>query len=101
MREKTLLTHTEAFEGMQAFWTQKVMKAKAVVLIGVRYVPGDEHIWQSLLDSEADLLVVDPSFDAIESWGAKRARKPRHVARFFSEVPIIQEEVRTTLTNAD
>lgn len=98
VREKAFLTHAEAFEGMQSFWAKKVLRAKAVVLIGVRYVPGDEHIWKPLLESDADLLVVDPSFDAIEAWGANRARKPQHMSKLFSDLPIIQEAVRSALS---
>jgi hypothetical protein len=101
VREKTFLTHAEAFEGVQAFWAKKVLKAKAVVLIGVRYVPGDEHIWKPLLESDAELLVVDPNFDGIETWGINRARKPRHIAKFFSDLPIIQEAVRSGLSALD
>jgi hypothetical protein len=97
VREKTFLTHAEAFEEMQAFWAKKVLRANAVVLIGVRYVPGDEHIWKPLLESDAELLVVDPSFDAIEAWGVNRARKPQLIAKFFSDLPIIQEAVRSRL----
>ena len=83
---------------MQSFRAKKVSRAKAVVLIGVRHVPGDEHIWRPLLESDAELLVVDPSFDAIEDWGANRARKPRHLTKFFSDLPIIQEAVRSALS---
>lgn len=98
VREKTFLTHAEAFEGMQAFWARKVMSARAVILIGVRYVPGDEHIWTPLHKSDAELLVVDPNFEAIQAWGDSRARKPQLIARSFSEVPVIQEAVRLALT---
>ena len=101
VREKTFLTHAEAFEGMQTFWARKVLGAKAVVLVGVRHVPDDEHIWQPLFNSNAELLIVDPSFDAIGAWGAKRARKPRHIARFFSDLPIIQEAVHSMLSNSN
>jgi len=98
VREKTFLTHAEAFEGMQAFWAKKVLTAKAVVLIGVRYVPGDEHIWKPLFESNAELLVVDPNFESIEAWGVNRARKPQHIAQSFSDLPIIQESVRSALS---
>ncbi|MEO7009851.1 MAG: hypothetical protein ABI156_11950 [Caldimonas sp.] len=98
VREKTFVTHAEAFEGMQEFWATKVQGAKSVVLIGVRYVPGDEHIWKPLLESDAELLVVDPNFELIEAWGVSRARKPQHIARFFSDLPIIQEAVRSALS---
>ena len=99
--EKTFLTHAGAFVEMQSFWTKKVLAAKTVVLVGVRCVPGDEHIWKPLFESNAELLVVDPSFEAIEAWGSNRVRKPQHLAKFFSDVAIIQEAVRSALSSRD
>lgn len=101
VQEKTFLTHAGAFAEMQSFWTKKVLAAKAVVLVGVRCVPGDAHIWKPLFESNAELLVVDPSFETIEAWGSNRVRKPQHLAKFFSDVSIIQEAVRLALSIRD
>ncbi len=95
--QKPFLTHAIAFEDLQAFWAQKIAAANTVILIGVRHEPADEHIWRPLLESNAELLVVDPDFSAIESWGVTRMRKPQHIAKYFSEIPVIQEAVRSGL----
>lgn len=95
--QKPFLTHANAFGELQEFWAQRVSAAHTVVLIGVRHVPVDEHIWGPLLKSDSELLVVDPDFSAIESWGARRTRKPRHIAKSFSEFTLIQDAVGAAL----
>ena len=97
VQEKTFLSHANAFEALQRFWATKVLNAKVVVLIGVRFVPGDEHIWKPLFDSDAEMLIVDPNFDEIEAWGLSRARKPRRIAKYFSDLTIIQQAVYSGL----
>lgn len=98
VREKAFLTHDAAFKEMQKFWAKKVVSAKLVVLVGVRFVAGDDHIWDPLMVTNADLLVVDPSFGPIEAWGKPRSRQPRQIAKSFSEVAAIQEVIRAALS---
>lgn len=100
VREKSFLTHATALEGIQAFWAKKIADAAVVILVGVRYVPGDNHIWKPLLESSSELFVVDPNFDAIEDWGMNRTKKPRHIAKLFSDLPKIWEAVRLGLAAA-
>jgi hypothetical protein len=99
VREKSFLNNAAAFFEMQQFWARKVANAKTVILIGVRLVPQDEHIWSPLFKSEADLLVVDPSFETFEVWGKNRVRQPRHLAKHFSDYSVIQQEIFNSLSS--
>lgn len=97
VKEKSFLVRSDAFGIMQNFWSQKIANATAIFIIGVRCVPEDEHIWKPIFKSSAKLYIVNPDYTAIEKWGASRANKPVHLAKYFSDFPIIQNAVRSEL----
>ncbi|HFV0559241.1 TPA: hypothetical protein ACH7TX_000865 [Escherichia coli] len=37
--------------------------SKLIVIVGVKYVPHDHHIWDDILDTNARLIIVDPKPD--------------------------------------
>ena len=58
MQGKPLQVSPRSLEEIQQLWSAQVAKAAAVVLVGVRPWPADEHIWDPLAHTTAALLAV-------------------------------------------
>ncbi len=67
---KNCLANSKDIEQIQDHWGEIVMKAKLVVLIGVRCTVEDTHIWEPIKKSKCRLAVVDPNKSEIREWAA-------------------------------
>ena len=92
-RGKKGLVNNNFLEQLQQSWGAHVALAQAVLLIGVRFVPEDTHIWEPLARSRATLLVVDPEPNAVLCWAEYVGRPARAIAGAFSSLDSIVEAV--------
>ena len=81
----------------QEFWKESVFKAKKIFVIGLRVNAEDEHIWQTLASSKAQLLYVGVNEkENFEDWKKETRRKNAHwiANRFDEAMPIIKRHLR-------
>lgn len=72
MRGKPLNVSPTAIAAILTMWTQQVIEARLVVVVGVRPWPDDTHIWGPLAETNAPLLFVGNAAE-VRSWaGASR-----------------------------
>ena len=72
-------------------------KAKLLVLIGVRYNKSDEHIWNPIRHTTAEVAVVNPDFTTDAEWVRSRVGETTHLANSFSDVDKICAKVISAL----
>jgi len=74
MEGKPVHSHHSHIKQLQSWWADAVARADVVGLIGVRPNQADEHIWQPLAKTAADLVVIGNRND-YEQWAAARRAK--------------------------
>jgi hypothetical protein len=52
-------------------YTDVVAASKLAVLVGIKYIPNDRHIWEPLEKYQPDLLIVDPFPQSSVDWAKK------------------------------
>ncbi|MCF2346265.1 SIR2 family protein [Enterobacter hormaechei] len=62
-KEKRAVINKEMIEALKSDFIKAVTESETVVIVGVKYVQHDHHIWDAILDSKADVIVVDPKPD--------------------------------------
>ncbi len=62
-KEKRAVINKEMLETLKSDFNKAVTESETVVIVGVKYVQHDHHIWDAILDSKADVIVVDPKPD--------------------------------------
>lgn len=94
MRGKPLNISPSALSVIQAAWQRQVQAAKAVLVVGVRPWPEDEHVWGPLSSTSANLdFVCDEN--EVRAWAAAGGRQGFSVlgARFSDSYDRILERI--------
>lgn len=85
MKGKPINISPSIIKQVREEWTRMVEKAKAVVCIGVRPLPEDEHIWQPLSAIQAPIYFIGDK-EALESWrNSYRAGFTDYIGAKFGE----------------
>lgn len=57
---KRVVVNSSLIDNIQKQYSTVVADSKLIVLVGIKYIEHDIHIWQALEESGANLLIVDP-----------------------------------------
>jgi hypothetical protein len=92
---KPVAVNSGFVEQIQNQWLEHLEEADLIILVGVRYVEHDTHVWDPLAKARAVIAVVNPEFD-VANWAKAKRRAPTfHLARGFSEIARIVEAIKT------
>lgn len=67
---KPVYSHPDQIESIQSKWSEAVLEADMVAVVGAAVNPADDHIWDPLAETSAQLLLVG-DLDQYERWDAK------------------------------
>jgi hypothetical protein len=88
---KEVLYCPEYVSRQQREWETAVREARLIIVVGVRLVAMDQHIWLNIARSTADLAYVGSEADVIREWAASHGK--RNVASmgatFEESLPLI------------
>lgn len=59
-KEKRVLITKRAIDGIQKKLSDAIEKSNAIILVGVRYVSHDTHLWSLIFKSKCHVVIVDP-----------------------------------------
>lgn len=92
---KPVLFSSEMVKDQQAKWLATLAEASVVYIIGLRVVPGDEHIWGALAKSNAAIQYVGLDKETILAWASASNRANVHfLARTFAEaLPALRQRL--------
>lgn len=84
---KRVVINSESINNIQRIYTNKLKESSLVVLIGIKYVEQDCHIWNPIKDSKAKILINSRSYpcDAIR-WAEQNELEIKHLEGSFNEV---------------
>lgn len=85
-----LVNGQEMSRWLDAFETQ-LHAARRIVIVGVKYVADDAHIWARLANAAAPILYVDPYPDGISEWPV--SAEPSRVRVLSSEFGCVVERI--------
>lgn len=95
---KRVVLNKTLISSIQKNYTELARKSSSVVLIGIRYIDHDTHIWQPILESNAKLLIVDPYPEATVEWAEQNGLQYELLQKGFdAAVDDIAESVKSTL----
>jgi hypothetical protein len=78
-----------------AMWEQSLAAASVCYIVGMKYNPDDNHIWDLLAKSKCQIRYVDPSPELFLAWSHSHGRKDVHLSPTFREaLPIITKEIK-------
>ena len=66
--DKKVVINSELVKNIQMKYTELVNNSKLLVLVGIKYIPHDTHIWLSLEKSNSPIVVVDPYPEDTVEW---------------------------------
>ncbi len=73
-REKRVVVNSDLINKIQENFHARVAEAAHIFIVGVAYVPHDEHIWGALAKTRAQVHVYDPYPAAIVEWANSAGR---------------------------
>ena len=59
-KEKRTVINSRALEGFKQDFNKAIAESNDIIIVGVKYVPHDHHIWDDILATKADVIIVDP-----------------------------------------
>lgn len=77
MQGKPLAVSPSAIKQIQAWWTEAILGAKTVVIIGVQPNVSDSHLWKPLAETAANMLFIG-SENAFAQWKNEYRSGPSH-----------------------
>jgi hypothetical protein len=84
MRGKPVQISPDAVQDIQARWKAMIASAQLVIVAGVNPLPEDNHIWEPLANTDAELLFIGDQ-RAFQTWTRTYRKKSHHyLAPFFS-----------------
>lgn len=85
MQGKPVKSHPELINQLQTWWAEAVLKADMVGIVGVRPNMEDNHIWDALGQTPADLVVIGDC-EAYQQWArsSRSGKTTRVVGDRFS-----------------
>lgn len=63
---KNCMVNPEMIIEAQNFWSKTLNKTGILILIGVRYIAEDKHIWDSIDNSSCDIAVINPDRNELD-----------------------------------
>lgn len=63
-KEKRAVINQRYINGLKKSYSEVIRKSNAIVIVGIKYVPHDNHVWDKILSEGAYLLLVDPFPDS-------------------------------------
>lgn len=57
---KRVVVNSSLIDNIQKKYSNVVANSEFIVLVGIKYIEHDTHIWRALAESSANLLIVDP-----------------------------------------
>lgn len=98
---KNCLTNWTLLKDFQDLWSLAAAEASLIILIGVRYVSEDIHIWDAIGNSLAKVAIVNTQPQEILDWSSKsRVGKSTSVlAHRFSDLKEIESAIRNEIAN--
>lgn len=64
-KEKKLVINPKTFEELKGQFNQAITLSETIVIAGVKYVPHDHHIWDDVLSSKANVIIIDTQPDEV------------------------------------
>lgn len=84
-KDKRIIINKRLISDIQTRYFEKISKSSHIVVVGVKYLPHDGHVWDCIEKSNADLLIVDPFPEETLKWAALRKGKTYCVNRGFDK----------------
>lgn len=93
---KRVVINSDLIKSIQQTYDCLIKSSKMIVLIGVKYIEDDFHIWNPILQSGAGLLVVDPYPENTIDWIKKNSLQDYSVIKkgFEESVWEITKQIR-------
>ena len=66
--DKRIIINPFFVQGLLSKYNLAIGSSKLIVLVGIEYIPHDEHVWQVIEQSGASILIVNPSPDKTMKW---------------------------------
>jgi len=92
---KRVVINPSLVKKIQEEYTKTIHQAELIIIIGVRYMPQDEHIWRPIEDAKSQVVLVDPyPKDSIKWAHDKKIEKIRIIEKSFDKaVNDIRKEI--------
>lgn len=68
-KDKRVVVGSQLIKNIQKKYNALVDSSNLIILVGIKYIPHDEHIWNCLRESQSPIVVVDPYPEDTEEWG--------------------------------
>ncbi|MBN3136140.1 hypothetical protein [Pectobacterium punjabense] len=59
-KEKRAVINNEMLNSFRGEYNKAILSSDFIVIIGVKFIPHDNHIWDSIMSSDIKLIIVDP-----------------------------------------
>jgi len=92
-RDKDSLLSPAKMTQIRQIWREAVMAAALVVIIGVRPLAHDRHVWEPLQETAARRCYIGAT-DHFADWSRGDPGKWKHLAETWTDVDLVFEEVR-------
>ncbi|CAK3383265.1 hypothetical protein EDB51_12194 [Vibrio crassostreae] len=73
-KDKRVVINSDLIKHIQDRYVKIISDSDLIVLVGIKYIPHDEHIWHPLESIDSPIVVVDPYPSDISNW-ATRCKK--------------------------
>lgn len=86
-KSKRVVINSESINNIQRIYTNKLKESSLVVLIGIKYVEQDCHIWNPIKDCKAKILINSRSYPSdVIKWAKQNELEIKHLEGSFNEV---------------
>lgn len=84
---KRVVINSKSIKNIQRIYTNKLKESSLVVLIGIKYVEQDWHIWNPIKDSKAKILINSRSYPSdVIKWAEQNELEINHLKGSFNDV---------------
>lgn len=91
---KRVVINNELITNIQKKFCNAIEHSDLIVLVGIKYIEHDDHIWTPILKSKTKILVVDPYPEDTIAWSIE------HKLKEFSVIPRSFDEAIWEITKA-
>lgn len=94
---KRVVTSSRFVEKIQTRYQKKIEESDLVILIGVRYIKEDAHIWECIEKSKCKVIVVDPFPAEIKDWLLLTKKNKHKIIQkgFLESIDEIQRHIKS------
>jgi hypothetical protein len=65
---KRVVVNRNLIQNTQKKYSELIAKSRLVVLVGIKYIPHDDHIWGPICHARPEMLIVDPYPQGTIDW---------------------------------